>query len=217
MKEILLAILLYLNGVVVAEAPLTPRTMDEFAQKMEPYYEEAGIPAETGNASFYELPADYWGATVWSDGCTSRVFLSERFTSNNHPFHSTPMWKYVLAHEWAHVAQGKLCWENEAEAQLIALAVLADAGEWGAVITALKWMFTLQVPAGTLDRLNLPAREEAYYRSVTLPGTGIIELLLQDDDGVFELRTGRLEARNLWIFIDILQDEILATRDIEAR
>jgi hypothetical protein len=211
--EKLLLILLYLNGLVVGEAPLTARAMDEFAQKMEPYYAEAGLPSHTGNAALSDLPAAYWGATVWVDGCTSQVLLSDRFTSKKHPFYDSQMWKYVLAHEWAHVAQGKLCWENETEAQLIALSVLADAGEWGAVITGLEWMFTLQLPEGDLDQLNLPRKEAAYYRSVDVPGTGIVELLLHDDDGVFELRTGRLDASNLWVFIDVLKGRLLEMQD----
>jgi hypothetical protein len=111
------------------------------------------------------------------------------------------MWKYVLAHEWAHVAQGEHCWDNEAEAELIALAVLANAGEWGAVITALEWMFSLSVPDAELNQLYLSPQEEGYYLTVDLPQPGVVELLLDDDDGVFELRGGKINAEKLWKFV----------------
>lgn len=205
--EALLAVLLYLNSLFVGDAALTERAMDEFAIKMEPYYAAMGLPTDTGNASLYSIPDSYWGATVWAERCTAQVFLSEGFRDPNHPFYNTPMWKYVLAHEWAHVAQGIHCWQNEAEAQLIALAVLAESGEWGALITALEWMFTLHVSDGVMDQLHIPPREKAYYHSVSLPGTGIVQLLLDDDDGIYELRTGQLEAQKLWNFVHILPQE----------
>jgi hypothetical protein len=78
------------------------------------------------------------------------------------------MWKYVLAHEWAHVAQGQHCWENEAEAQLIAMVVLAEAGEWDALYTVLEWMLTLSAGDEVLIQLQLPEREANYYRVVTI-------------------------------------------------
>jgi hypothetical protein len=185
----------------VADAPLTDQAMQDFALKMEPYYVELGIPTETNNASLHELQVTYWGGTVWSGRCTSQVYLSERFTRPGHPFYGTPMWKYVLAHEWSHVAQGEHCWDNEGEAELIALAVLAEAGEWGVVITALEWMFTLSVPDEELDQLHLSPRVKSYYQAVDLPIPGSVEMLLNDQDGVFELRTGKLYARSLWRFI----------------
>ena len=204
--ETLITILLFINMLFVAEAPLTNQTMDDFAHKMEPYYTESGIPSDTSNASLSELPATFWGATVWADGCTNQVFLSEKFASAEHPFYNTPMWKYVLAHEWAHVAQGRQCWQNEVEAQLIALEVLADAGEWEAVFTALEWMLTLSASQDVVAQLQLPAQEVRYYQGVNLTQLEALELLLNDDDGIFQLRTGTFDARNLWGFLHNLPE-----------
>ena len=206
--EILLSILLYLNMLFVADVPLTDQAMDQFGREMQPYYAELGIPTDTSDTTMHNLPAVYWGATVWNGRCTSQVYLSERFANASHPFYSTPMWKYVLSHEWAHVAQGKQCWDNEAEAELIALAVLANAGEWGAVITALEWMFTLSVPDAVLNQLYLSPQEEGYYLAVELPQPGVIELLLDDDDGVFELRGGRIHAEKVWKFVKNLDGSV---------
>lgn len=204
--DTLITILLFINMLFVAEAPLTDQSLHDFALKMEPYYAQSGIPSDTCNTSLGELPATYWGATVWVDGCTNQVYLSERFAGREHPFYNTPMWKYVLAHEWAHVAQGQHCWQNEAEAQLIALAVLAEAGEWGAVFTALEWMLTLSAADEVLIRLQLPDREARYYQVVNITQLEAVELLLNDQDGVFQLRTGTFEARILWGFLHNLPD-----------
>lgn len=202
--ETLLTVLIYLNMLLVGDAPLTDQTMHDFAVKMEPFYAELGIPTNTGNTSIHELHIDYWGGTVWNERCTTQVYLSERFTRPVHPFYGTPMWKYVLAHEWAHVAQGEQCWDNEGEAELIALAVLAEAGEWEAVIIALEWMFTLSVPDEYLEQLELHPRVERYYQAVDLPQPEVIKMLLNDEDGLFELRTGNLYAPGLWSFIRTL-------------
>lgn len=202
--ETFLAILFYLNMLFVADAPLTEGAINEFALKMEPYYSELGIPTDTGNTSLHELDTNYWGGTVWQGRCTSQVYLSKRFTQPEHPFYGTPMWKYVLAHEWAHVAQGEQCWDNEGEAELIALAVLAEAGEWDAVITALEWMFALSLPDESLDQLHLSPRLMRYYLAVNLPQPDSVEMLLHDEDGIFELRNGTLNASALWSFIRTL-------------
>lgn len=199
--EQLLKILLYLNMVLIANAPLTDQAIRDYAREIEPYYADLGMPTDTRHTSLHSLPSSYWGATVWNGQCTSQVYLSERFTQTEHPFYMTPMWKYVLAHEWAHVAQGKHCWNNEAEAELIALAVMAEAGEWEAVITALEWMLALSVSDDMLDQLDLPPSEESYYSAVNLPQPGVIKLLLTDDDGVFALRKGILDAHDLWKFV----------------
>jgi hypothetical protein len=204
--ETLITILLFINMIFIAEAPLTDQSMRDFALKMEPYYAESGIPSDTSNTSLNELPAAYWGATVWEDRCTNQVYLSEQFANADHPFYNTPMWKYVLAHEWAHVAQGGQCWENEVEAQLIALEILADAGEWGAVFTALEWMLTLSATQEVRDQLQLPAQEVRYYQAVNLTQSGAVELLLNDEDGIFELRTGIFDARNVWGFLHTLPE-----------
>lgn len=204
--EILTAILLLINMFFVAEAPLNNQTMADFAAKMEPYYVRAGIPTDTGNTSLGELPRSYWGATLWENRCTNRVFLNKQLVSEGHPFYNTPMWKYVLAHEWAHVSQGKKCWDNELEARLIALALLAEADEWGAVYTALEWMLTLSAPDEVVRQLNLPPWEYQYYQSVNLNHLAVIELLIEDDDGFFQLETGEFDARELWQYLQILSE-----------
>ena len=203
--EILTALLLLINSLFVGEAPLTESAIMDFGLKMEPYYEAAGHSTDTSNTSLHELPNTYWGATVWSGRCTNRVYLSDRFIDPAHPFFGTPMWKYVLAHEWAHVAQGVHCWENEAEAQLIALAVLADAGEWEAVYTVLEWMLALSAPEDARGQLRLDDAQQRYYDIVTITQLEAVEMLLGDDDGLFALRTGYLDARTLWQF---LQDTV---------
>jgi hypothetical protein len=203
--EILTAILLFINMIFVAEAPLNNQAMGDFASKMEPYYAQAGIPTDTGNTSLGDLPTTYWGATVWQGSCTNRVFLNDRFDNEGHPFYNTPMWKYILAHEWAHVGQGKKCWNNEVEAQLIALALLAEAGEWEAAFTALEWMLALSASDAVLDQLNLPAKEYKYYQAVNINHLKVVELLINDEDGIFELRTGKFDARTLWRHLQTLQ------------
>ena len=215
--ETLITILLFINMLFVAEAPLTDQSMRDFAIKMEPYYAESGIPSDTSNTSLNELPATYWGATVWVDRCTNQVYLSERFANSEHPFYNTPMWKYILAHEWAHVAQGRQCWQNEAEAQLIALAVLADAGEWGAVFTALEWMLALSASQEVIDLLQLPAQEVRYYQVVNLTQLEAVELLLNDEDGIFQLRTGIFDARIIWRFLHTLPEKFGEKDLAEAR
>lgn len=205
--DTLITILLFINMLFVTEAPLTDQSMRDFASKMEPYYAESGIPSDTSNTSLNELPATYWGATVWADECTNQVFLSELFASAEHPFYNTPMWKYVLAHEWAHVAQGRHCWQNEAEAQLIALTVLVDAGEWDAVFTALEWMLTLSASQNVVDHLQLPPQEVRYYQVVNFTQLEAVELLLNDEDGIFQLRTGTFDARMLWQFLHTLPEK----------
>jgi hypothetical protein len=204
--EILTAILLLINMFFVAEAPLNNQTMADFATKMEPYYAQAGIPTDTSNTSFGELPTTYWGATLWQNRCTNRVFLNKQFASEGHPFYNTPMWKYVLAHEWAHVSQGKKCWDNELEARLIALALLAEADEWGAVYTALEWMLILSASDEVLNQLNLPSKEYKYYQTINLNHLAVVELLVNDDDGQFQLRTGKFDARTLWGYLQAFPD-----------
>ena len=203
--------------LLVADDPLTDQAMDKFGGEMQPYYAELGIPTDSSNTTLNNLPVTYWGATVWDGRCTSQVYLSERFANASHPFYSTPMWKYVLAHEWAHVAQGMHCWDNEAEAELIALTVLANAEEWGAVITALEWMFTLSMSDAVLDQLYLSPQEEGYYLAVDLPQPGVIELLLDDEDGVFELRGGKIRAVKLWMFVKNLSDKLEGVDEGEAQ
>ena len=215
--EILTALLLLINMLIIGETPLSEPAMAEFGEHMEPYFEAAGHPTDTSNASLHELPITYWGATVWSGSCTNQVYLSHRFADPAHPFFNTPMWKYVLAHEWAHVAQGAQCWENEAEAQLIALAALAEAGEWEAVYTVLEWMLTLSAPDEVREHLNLPQQEEAYYQVVSITQLEAVEMLLADDDGIFELRTGLLDARTIWGFVQEKVAESVEQSNLELR
>jgi hypothetical protein len=215
--DFLTILLLLINMFFVAEAPLTNEAMQDFVHKMEPYYLESGLPTDTSNTSLSELPNNYWGATVWKDACTNQVYLSDEFTDPNHAFYNTPMWKYVLAHEWAHVAQGQYCWENEAEAQLIALEVLADAGEWGALYTALEWMLTLSAPPDIVNLLQLPPEELRYYQSVNFTQIEAVELLLNDDDGIFQLQTGFFDARNIWGFLHTLPEQLGEVGMTEAR
>lgn len=206
--DILISILLFINMLFVADTPLTDASMREFGLKMQPYFAQSGLPTDTTNTSLHELPETYWGATLWQGRCTNTVYLNERFASSNHPFHNTPMWKYVLAHEWAHVAQGVDCWNNEAEAQLIALELLAEAGEWGAVFTALEWMIALSAPDEVLHQLQLPPREARYYQVVNINQLAAVEMILNDDDGVFQLRTGEFEAHILWQFLHTLPEDV---------
>jgi hypothetical protein len=206
--EILTAILLFINLIFVPEAPLSEAAMRDFGAYLEPYYVELGLPTDTSNTSLHELPVTYWGATVWSGRCTNQVYLNQRFADPIHPFYNTPMWKYVLAHEWAHVAQGASCRDNEAEAQLIALAVLAEAGEWDAIYTVLEWMLTLSAGDEVLDQLKLPERETRYYRAVTITQLEAVKMLLKDDDGLIELRTGWLDAGLLWHFLQDMVEQV---------
>ena len=210
--EILTAILFFINMIFIPDTPLSEEAMREFGQQLEPYYIEAGIPADTSNTSLHNLPTTYWGATVWSGRCTNQVYLSERFADPSHPFFNSPMWKYVLAHEWAHVAQGVNCWENETEAQLIALAILAEAGEWDTVYTVLEWMITLSASDEVINQLQLPKREVNYYGVVEITQLEAVEMLINDEDGYFELRTGQLDAHILWQFF---QDLIEITGELD--
>ena len=205
--EILTALLLFINMLFVGETPLSNTAMEDFGAQLEPYFAAAGLPTDTSSTSLHELPLTYWGATVWSGHCTNQVYLSDRFADSAHPFYNTPMWKYVLAHEWAHVAQGAECWENEAEAQLIAMSVLADAGELDAVYTVLEWMLALSAPEDVQEQLVLTEKEASYYGLVDISQLEAVEMLLADEDGLFELRTGYLDARNLWW---LLQDLVVA-------
>jgi len=120
---------------------------------------------------------------------------------------------YTLAHEWAHVAQGVQCWDNEAEAQLIALAVLAEAGEWAAVYSALEWMLALSAPQDVHKQLILPEQEKNYYQVVNITQLEAVEILLKDEDGVFELRSGILDGRTLWQHLQELVSNAVETNN----
>lgn len=128
MYEILLGLLLVVASIV---DPFTPEKADRFAEKMQPYY---GVAT---NWQFKNI-GSWWSAT-YSVGdplvCTSTVYLSPSWKDEE-----TPLWKYTLAHEWAHVKQGKNCVKNEHNADVIALSALANAEEWGAFIMGANWL-----------------------------------------------------------------------------
>ncbi len=210
--EILTALLLFINMLFIGEAPLSEPAMADFGERMEPYFEAAGHPTDTSNTSLHEVPVTYWGATVWSERCTNEVYLSQRFADPIHPFYNSPMWKYVLAHEWAHVAQGAACWDNEGEAQLIAMAVLADAGEIEVLYVVLEWMLALSAPEEVQNQLILTEREANYYQVVSITQLEAVEMLLADDDGIFELRSGSLDATTLWL----MMREMIAAAEANA-
>jgi hypothetical protein len=52
-----------------------------------------------------------------------------------------------------------------------------------------------------LSQLYLTPQEEGFYLAVDLTQPGVVELLLDDDDGVFELRNGQFHAEKLWKFV----------------
>jgi hypothetical protein len=210
--EILTALLLFINMLFIGEAPLSESAMADFGERMEPYFEAAGHPTDTSNTSLHEVPVTYWGATVWSERCTNEVYLSQRFADPVHPFYNSPMWKYVLAHEWAHVAQGSACWDNEGEAQLIAMSVLADAGEVEVLYVVLEWMLALSAPEEVQNQLILTEREANYYQVVSISQLEAVEMLLADEDGIFELRSGSLDATTLWL----MMREMIAAAEANA-
>ena len=134
--------------VFMATDPFTIENADAFAVKMEEYY---GIHTQ------YEmryLNNDWWSGTLAVGNpfiCTDTVYLSTRWYGEQ-----SPIWKYTLAHEWAHVLQGKDCVNNEKNADLIALTKLAEAGEFKAFIAGANWLMetkqlTLEEVIGTLQ------------------------------------------------------------------
>ena len=55
--------------------------------------------------------------------------------------------------------------------------------------------------ASQVKLLPCGTREEAYNQTVDLPQPGLVELLLDDEDGVFELRGGKIHGEKLWMFV----------------
>ena len=111
--------------------PFTPESADAFAEKMQPYF---GVNT---NWSFLDI-GSWWSATLAQGDplvCTSTVYISPRWKTEQ-----TALWKYTLAHEWAHVLQGSKCVNNERNANVIALTKLAEAGEWGAFLMGANWL-----------------------------------------------------------------------------
>jgi hypothetical protein len=112
-------------------APFSIDEADAFADKMQPYF---GIPT---NWQFKDL-GSWWSATLAVGDplvCTTTVYLSPRWKTEK-----TALWKYTLAHEWAHVLQGSKCVNNERNANIIALTKLAEAKEWGAFLMGVNWL-----------------------------------------------------------------------------
>lgn len=102
---------------------------DKFAEKMSPYYGR-----QLGYEMYY-FKNGWWGATVWENGsCTDTVYLSTRFYNE-----TSDIWKFVLAHEWAHVYMGRYC-KDEAGAHMIGFQKLIEAKEWSAVRAGVNHM-----------------------------------------------------------------------------
>ena len=96
---------------------------DRFTEKMSLYYRR-----ELSYEMHY-FPNKWWGATVYdqnSGRCTDKVYLSDQFYGS---LGDDELWKGVLAHEWAHVLQGENCANNEQQADVWALVMLAHAHE----------------------------------------------------------------------------------------
>ena len=120
-----LLILLFFSSFSVSNADL-------FAKKMSHYYEFELL------YQLYYFENGWWGATVREPGgCTDTVYLSDQFYGE---LGEGPLWKGVLAHEWAHVSQGARCVGNEDEADWIALRMLAKANEWPAVFRWIEYL-----------------------------------------------------------------------------
>jgi len=154
----------------IFQDPYSQEEMLRYADKMQQVYENAGIVTNTAHVGHYDLPGNYYGATAANGTtCTSQVYMDTAHVVNN----PKPLWKYVLAHEWAHVAQGRSCTDNERNATLTALAMLGQAREYNALLYAFIW---------------LPANSHA----------DDIEALLADDDGFFETNLGTVDGRVAW-------------------
>lgn len=128
MTQLFISILLLSISIT---APFSPESADAFAEEMQPYF---GVNT---NWKFLDI-GSWWSATLAQGEplvCTSTVYLSPRWKTEQ-----TALWKYTLAHEWAHVKQGKSCVNNEKGADIIALTKLAEAGEWGAFILGANWL-----------------------------------------------------------------------------
>ena len=73
------------------------------------------------------------------------------------------------------------------------------------------------MPDEVLNQLYLTPQEEGYYLAVDLPQPGVVELLLDDDDGVFELRGGKIHAEKLWNFVKNFSGNMESIDDGRAR
>lgn len=171
-------LLLYLFAVwYIHPDPYSPEALSIFQDRMAPVYAGLGIPTDTSNVRLQQLPYNVYGGTLADYGtvCTNAVKLGYKTVDRG-----DALWKYVLAHEWAHVAQGSYCANNEVEATIMAFTVLAEAGEWNALLNGVMW-------------LGAESKTET------------IEKFLADSDGFFELKpNGVLDARKPWHIINHL-------------
>jgi hypothetical protein len=104
---------------------------------MSAYY---GFPT---SYEIYHFNSRWWAGTVWENGgCINRVYLSDQFEGE---LGEGVLWKGVLAHEWAHVLQGKNCVNNEWNADKIAMQKMWEAGE---IEAWFRWGIYLQVAKG---------------------------------------------------------------------
>jgi len=111
--------------------PFSTDSANNFAEEMQPYF---GVPT---NWQIKDL-GSWWSATLAVGEplvCTTTVYISPKWKTEQ-----SALWKYTLAHEWAHVKQGKNCVNNEHSADIIALTNLAKAGEWGAFLMGANWL-----------------------------------------------------------------------------
>lgn len=176
-------LLLYLFAVwFIHPDPYSPEKLQAYQDKMAPIYADLGIPADTSNVQLQRLPYNIYGGTManWGTDCTNAVKIGYKTVDRG-----DVLWKYILAHEWAHVAQGPNCANNEDEATIMALAVLAEGGEYNALLNAVMW-FGVETEKGKSK-------------------TGSLEKILSDSDGLFELKSNQtLDARKVWHLLNHL-------------
>ena len=172
-------LLLYLFAIwFVHPEPYSTETMEQFANKVAPVYATLGVPTNTSNVRVGTLPRNVYAGTWSTPGvrCGSSVVLGHKGIGEG-----GALWKYLLAHEWAHVAQGPYCFNNEVEATIIALAVLMESREYNALFHGIIWL-------GEQGELSTHKYEP-------------LNVIMNDDDGVFQFRTGTLDARRLWMLM----------------
>jgi hypothetical protein len=106
----------------------------EFAEKMSPYY------GQDVSFTMHHFENGWWGGTVYDlnkGTCTNEVLLSDQLFGD---LGDDDLWKGILAHEWAHVLQGKNCRDNEHQADVWALSMLAQAHEMDAFDRYLRFL-----------------------------------------------------------------------------
>ena len=106
--------------ILMLGQPFNRQDANVFAEKMSAYYEISTV------VEMHYFDNEWWGATVYQNGCTSRVYLSDQFEGE---LGKDALWKGVLAHEWVHVLQGKNCVNNEINADKIAMQKMWEARE----------------------------------------------------------------------------------------